>query len=154
MSNENFQPAQDRIWKQYQFVFQNTHPVDEELSASIREKIAAFQLQKEPLHIRYEKVSDEPLQVDIYIEEKVDKNYVAGLLKPQEELIYSASDRSVKMQAFAPAETGNAGDTGPGAVPAAIFDEPASGDIDEPEVESITFRGAVRNPPPPSQPLP
>ena len=153
MSNEN-QPTPDRIWKQYQFVFQNTNTVDGDLSASIREKIASLQLQKEPLNVRYEKVGEEPLQVDIYIEETVDRYYNAGLLKPREERIFSLSDEASKMPAFAPAEANAAGDASLAAVAATTLDETAPGSVDDSEVESVTFRGAVRNPPPATEPLP
>ena len=155
MSNENFQPSQDRIWKQYQFVFQDTHPVDEDVSASIREKIDSLQLQKEPLGIRYEKAGDEPLTVDIFIEEKVDKYYTNSLLKPREEQVFPpSSERSVKMQAFTPAEASTANDTSLVAVAADTMDGDVPANNDDPQVESITFRGAVRNPPPHSDTLP
>lgn len=152
MSNESLHAAKDPIWKQYQFVFQNADTVDEQLLASIREMIASLNLQKEPLDIRYQEVENNPLKVDVYIEENVDRYYVTGLLKPREEHIFPLSDRPVKEQAFTSARTSAATDTAFMPESVGVLDGTVLSE-DNIQVQAITFKGAVRNPPPPAEPL-
>ncbi|MBE7172743.1 MAG: hypothetical protein INR73_19355 [Williamsia sp.] len=152
MSNENLSALRDRIWNQYQFTFQDTTAIDEQLSASIREKIAALNLQKDSLDIRYEKVGEDPLVLNIFIEEEADAYQATSLLKTQEKKIFPLSDKPTKMRAFTPVEAG--ADAQLSASAETDFDGTAPAGTDSTQVAAITFRGAVRNPPPASDTLP
>lgn len=152
MNNKNQYAAKDPIWKQYQFVFQNVDTVDEQSLAGIREMIASLDLQKEPLDIRYLEVEKNPLKVDVYIEELADKYAIAGLLKQREERIFPLSERPVNSQALRPAKVTAATDTALVAEPLGVLDGTSTAEEDI-QVKSVTFRGAVPNPPPPAEPL-
>ena len=154
MSNEKFSLAQDQIWKQYQFVFQNTSTVDGQLSDSIRKKISIFNLQKESSAIQYEQIGEDPLVLDIYIEELIDRPWVAGLLKSPEKRIFPVSNRTIKMQALAPVEEGGSSDSQIRTHSANSTSDVEPEETDGTQVQGITFKGAVRNPPPSTEPLP
>ena len=154
MSNEKLTSAQDRIWNLYQFVFQHTDTVDRPLSTSIRKKISIFNLQKDSSDIQYKKMGEDPLVLDIYIEEIVDKPWVAGLLKLPEKRIFPPSDRVIKVQALAPVEESGSSDDQLISSSADTSRNTMRNETDDTQVQAITFKGAVRNPPPSTEPLP
>lgn len=124
--NDNAFSSSDSIWQQYQFIFDNNSSVDTLPFDSIHEKITSLSLQDDGAEIKYEKVDEQPLTIDVYIEKQVDDGQAPSLIKPVEQVVYTMNN----VNSIRGGTHGN-----------------------NLQVKVITNKGAVKDPPPTSRPL-
>lgn len=127
MNNEPLTTHTDIIWQQYQFAFNETIAIDSAFSNLVKDKLDSLGLNNENAEIRFEEAQGQPGLYNIYV-------------------LHRVTDEPVKTsptisQPLFDLVTGSASPEG--IIPAG-----------QPQVETVSFKGVVRNPPPSSDPLP